>query len=87
MGFTNLDKAGMLTFGFDRLATMIGIYNFSYYPKHLEKLGLVKEKEWVEFEIMFPDVLPDKVEKFSQLIAEKYQLKTIKFNSKEEFFL
>ena len=36
MGFTNLDKAGMLTFGFDRLATMIGIYNFSYYPKHLE---------------------------------------------------
>ena len=40
MGFTNLDKAGMLTFGFDRLATMIGIYNFSYYPKHLEKLGL-----------------------------------------------
>ena len=38
----------------------------------------------VEFEIMFPDVLPDKVEKFSQLIAEKYQLKTIKFNSKEE---
>ena len=84
MGFTNLDKAGMLTFGFDRLATMIGIYNFSYYPKHLEKLGLVKEKEWVEFEIMFPDVLPDKVEKFSQLIAEKYQLKTLKFNSKEE---
>ena len=84
MGFTNLDKAGMLTFGFDRLATMIGIYNFSYYPKHLEKLGLVKEKEWVEFEIMFPDVLPDKVEKFSQLIAEKYQLKTIQFNSKEE---
>ena len=44
----------------------------------------MKEKEWVEFEIMFPDVLPDKVEKFSQLIAEKYQLKTIKFNSKEE---
>jgi hypothetical protein len=38
MGFTNLDKAGMLTFGFDKLATMIGIYNFSYYPKHLEKL-------------------------------------------------
>ena len=26
MGFTNLDKAGMLTKGFDKLATMIGIY-------------------------------------------------------------
>lgn len=84
MGFTNLDKAGMLTFGFDRLATMIGIYNFSYYPEHLEKLGLKKEKEWVEFEINFPEVLPEKVLKFSKLIAEKYQLKTLNFNSKEE---
>ena len=84
MGFTNLDKAGMLTFGFDKLATMIGIYNFSYYPGHLEKLGLIKEKEWVEFEIDFPEVLPDKVLKFSKLIAEKYQLKTLKFKSKEE---
>jgi hypothetical protein len=55
MGFTNLDKAGMLIKGFDQLATMIGIYNHEYYPKHLEKLGLVKEKEWVEFEIIFPE--------------------------------
>ncbi len=46
----------MLIKGFDQLATMIGIYNHEYYPKHLEKLGLVKEKEWVEFEIIFPDL-------------------------------
>ena len=84
MGFTNLDKAGMLTLGFDKLATMIGLYNESYYPEHLEKLGLIKEKEWVEYEILFPEVLPEKVEKFSKLIAEKYQLQTVKFNSKEE---
>jgi len=84
MGFTNLDKAGMLIFGFDKLATMIGIYNFEYYPKHLEKLGLVKEKEWVEFELQFPDVLPEKIEKFSALIAQKYKLRTLKFNNKKE---
>ncbi|MPS73708.1 MAG: N-acetyltransferase [Chryseobacterium sp.] len=84
MGFTNLDKAGMLIFGFDKLATMIGIYNFDYYPKHLENLGLTKEKEWVEFEINFPEVLPEKVVKFSSLIAEKYKLKVINFKSKKE---
>ena len=84
MGFTNLDKAGMLTMGFDKLATMIGLYNFEYYPQHLEKLGLVKEKEWVEFEMNFPEVLPEKVEKFSSLIAQKYKLKTLKFNNKKE---
>ena len=84
MGFTNLDKAGMLTKGFDKLATMIGIYNYDYYPKHMEQLGLVKEKEWVEFEINFPDTLPDKVEKFSNLIAEKYELELVKFKSKKD---
>ncbi len=84
MGFTNLDKAGMLTKGFDKLATMIGIYNFDYYPKHMEQLGLVKEKEWVEFEINFPDILPDKVEKFSKLIAEKYELELVKFKAKKD---
>ncbi|RMZ60356.1 N-acetyltransferase [Chryseobacterium nematophagum] len=84
MGFTNLDKAGMLTFGFDKLATMIGIYNHEYYPKHIEKWGLTKEKEWVEFEIIFPDSLPSKIYKFNELISQKYQLKVLKFNNKEE---
>ncbi|WP_294217862.1 GNAT family N-acetyltransferase [uncultured Chryseobacterium sp.] len=84
MGFTNLDKAGMLTMGFDRLATMIGIYNHEYYPKHLEKLGLTKEKEWVEFELIFPEVLPEKIVKFNELIAQKYHLKVLRFNNKEE---
>jgi len=84
MGFTNLDKAGMLTFGFEKIATMIGIYNHEYYPQHLESLGLVKEKEWVEFEMNFPKILPPKVEKFSKLIAEKYHLRVLHFKSKQE---
>lgn len=84
MGFTNLDKAGMLIMGFDKLATMIGIYNHSYYPEHLESLGLQKEKEWVEFEIMFPETLPEKIYKFNELISQKYHLKVLKFKSKEE---
>lgn len=84
MGFTNLDKAGMLTMGFDKLATMIGIYNHAYYPQHMEKLGLQKEKEWVEFELQFPEVLPEKIHKFNELISQKYKLKVLEFKSKEE---
>lgn len=84
MGFTNLDKAGMLVHGFDEIATMIGIYNFDYYPKHLENLGLTKEKEWVEYEIKFPEVLPEKVIKFNELVKEKYKLKVLNFKTKSE---
>ena len=55
-----------------------------YYPKHLEKLGLTKEKEWVEFELIFPEVLPEKIVKFNELIAQKYKLKVLRFKNKEE---
>ena len=84
MGFTNLDKSGMLTMGFDKLATMIGLYNFPYYPEHLKKLGLVKEKEWVEFSLDLPKVLSEKVIKFNDLIKQKYKLRTLEFKNKEE---
>lgn len=84
MGFTNLDKAGMLVFGFDKLATMIGLYNYNYYPQYLEDLGFKKEKEWVEFEIKFPNSLPEKITKFSRLISEKYGLKVVQFRSKKD---
>ncbi len=84
MGFTNLDKSGMLTKGFDELATMIGLYNFPYYPEHLQKLGMKDGKIWVEFSINFPEVLSEKVEKFSKLIAEKYKLRVLNFKSRKE---
>lgn len=84
MGFTNLDKAGMLTMGFDQLATMIGIYNAEYYPIHMEKLGFKKEKEWVEFEIVFPEKLDEKIVKFNKIISEKYHLNVVKFKNKKE---
>ncbi|MBF6610877.1 MAG: GNAT family N-acetyltransferase [Chryseobacterium sp.] len=84
MGFTNLDKSGVLTKGFDRLATMIGIYNAPYYAEHFEKAGLEKEKEWVEYELVFPEQLPEKIIRFNDLILQKYQLKVLNFNSKKE---
>lgn len=84
MGASNLEKAGMLTYGFDSLATAIGIYNYEYYPKHLEQLGFEKEKEWVENFMTVPDSIPDKIYDFAKLVTERYKLKLLRFkNSKE----
>src|SRR5690606_81693 len=84
MGATNLEKAGILTYGFDRLATAIGQYNYQYYPHHLEQLGFVKEKEWVENFIHAPETISDKIFQFANLVQERYKLKLLHFkNSKE----
>ena len=84
MGFSNLDKAGMLTMGFEEKSTMITLYNYPYYPAHLEKLGFEIKMEWVEYEIKIPTLnkAPKKIERFADLIMERYQLKIIDFKTK-----
>ena len=39
LGFTDIDAEGMLIEGFDQLSTMATIYNYPYYPEHMEALG------------------------------------------------
>lgn len=58
LGFTDLDHEGMLVEGFDELSTMATIYNYPYYPQHLEKLGYEKESDWVEFLMTVPEAIP-----------------------------
>ena len=50
----------MLVEGFERVATIIGIYNYPYYPQILEKLGYTKETDWMEYRITIPDELPER---------------------------
>ena len=40
LGFTDLDREGLLIEGFTELATLATIYNYPYYQKHLERLGV-----------------------------------------------
>ena len=48
LGFTDMDREGMLVDGFNELATMATYYNHPYYPVHMEKLGYTKDIDWVE---------------------------------------
>ena len=52
LGFTDFDAEGMLIEGYDQLSTMATTYNFPYYPEHMDKLGYVKDADWVEFKIL-----------------------------------
>ena len=74
LGFTDFDPEGMLIEGFDRLATMPGIYNYPYYPKFLEQLGYTKETDWLEYRITIPDELPERYYTYAKLVIDKYHL-------------
>lgn len=86
VGFSNMDKAGMLVKGFDESNTMITWYNPPYYYKHFKKLGYKDLAVWLEYEITLSsfEKSPEKIKKFSDLMVKRYQLKILNFKSKKE---
>jgi len=84
VGFSNLDKVGVLTEGFDYLGTMITWYNHSYYKDHFESLGFIKEKEYLEWRFPFNNVKPEFFAKAQTIIKKRYQLKSINFTSTKQ---
>ncbi|UOB17379.1 GTP cyclohydrolase [Abyssalbus ytuae] len=84
MGFSNLDKVGVLIEGFDHIGTMITWYNHPYYKDHLEKLGFVVEKQYLEHKFPFSNVNPEFFQKAQALIKKRYNLKEINFTKTSE---
>lgn len=86
VGFSNMDKAGLLIEGYEELNTMITWYHYPYQKEHLKKLGFSKLAEWVEYKIKIfsAEDAPEKVKKFSKIIQQRYELKVLNFKSRKE---
>lgn len=84
LGFTDLDAEGMLIEGFDQLSTISTIYNYPYYPEHMEALGYHKETDWIEKKIYVPKEVPEKFARVAKIISEKSGLHVRKISSKKE---
>ncbi len=84
IGFSNLDKVGALTEGFDEKGNMITWYSKPYYKEHFKQLGLSVEKEYQESVFSFFDVNPEPFLRASKMIQDRYKLKTLNFNSTSE---
>ncbi len=86
VGFSNMDKAGMLIKGFEKKNTMITLYNYSYYQDHMRAHGYNKLAEWVEYELKIADYknASEKIKKFSDIILNRYNLKKLNFTSTKQ---
>ncbi|MCX5785901.1 MAG: hypothetical protein NTX59_09445 [Elusimicrobia bacterium] len=77
MGFTDFDREGLLIEGFDRLGTLPTIYNFPYYPEHIEKLGYAKEVDWIDFKITLPKEMHPKIIRIANFAERRLKLHVI----------
>ena len=55
LGFSDMDREGLLIEGFEENSTFEEQYNYDYYPKLIEDAGYAKEIDWLEFELRAPE--------------------------------
>lgn len=77
LGFSDLDPEGMLIEGFEELSNIATIYNYPYYPMHLNKLGYNKDADWVEYEIRVPEKIPEKIDRIAKIVLKKHNLRVL----------
>lgn len=83
MGIFDFDKEGMLVEDFDQLGSMITIYNYPYYPEHLEALGYEKAVDWVQIRIKVPAEVPAKYARVAKLSKEMFGLHVRKLTNED----
>ncbi|MDR2816763.1 MAG: GNAT family N-acetyltransferase [Proteiniphilum sp.] len=84
LGFTDFDHEGMLVEGFDRIGTLSTIYNYPYYVDHMERLGYVKDQDWIEFLITIPKEMPERFLRASEVVKKRFGLDIKHLQSKKD---
>jgi GNAT superfamily N-acetyltransferase len=84
LGFSDMDYEGMLIEGYEELSTMATIYNFPYYPRHMQEHGFAKDSDWVEYLIDVPTEVPERYLRITDLVKKKYDLRVIKFTNRKK---
>ncbi len=84
LGFSDMDKEGMLIEGFEEEGTIATIYNHPYYPEHMDKLGYAKDADWFEYEVMVPEGVPDRVHRIADIVKKKFGLRMLNVKKAKE---
>lgn len=76
LGFTDMDREGMLVEGFDRRSCFFTYYNYPYYIDHMTALGYVKDVDWIEELITVPtdEKIIRRWEKLSYFVLKRNNL-------------
>ncbi len=85
LGFSDLEREGLLVEGFDQLSTFEEQYNAEYYGRLVENCGYIKEVDWTESKIYAPDVPDEKTEKMAQFLLKRYNLHLGTAKNKNDF--
>ncbi|MCI6357491.1 MAG: N-acetyltransferase [Erysipelotrichaceae bacterium] len=84
LGYSDQDKEGMLTKGFDQMNMFVTFYTHEYYVEHMKQLGFKVDAKWNEYKIIIPKEIDPRITKMSQFVQKKYKFHLQKIKSKRE---
>jgi len=85
LGFTDMDGEGTLIEGFEEVSTLGAIYNYSYYPKLIERNGYTKDIDWIEYQVkMTSDPVPEKISRISEIALKRNKLRVLRVSKAKE---
>lgn len=87
LGFTDMDREGMLVEGYDRRGLFFTYYNHPYYIEHMAALGYVKDVDWIENLLQVPkdDDFSVRIKKLSDSVLKKNNLHVAKVRTQLGF--
>lgn len=74
LGYSDLEREGLLIDGFEEFSTFAEQYNYPYYQKLVENAGLIKEVDWLEFKVKYPKKISEKVKRVAERTLELNKL-------------
>lgn len=83
LGFSDMDKEGLMVDGFDKIQSITCIYNYPYYVVHLERLGFVKDIDWTQQILDVPELSPETL-RYAELVEKRYGFKIFKAKNNKE---
>jgi hypothetical protein len=84
LGFTDMDSEGTLVEGFNEVSTLGAIYNYPYYPGHIERAGYLKDIDWIEYEATMHPEIPEKIERLAKIALQRNNLTVLKVKKAKE---
>lgn len=84
LGFNDLEREGLLTYGFDTIGTFQGSWNADYYEKHIVDNGYEPDARWVEWRITVPEKIDEKVDRMAGVIEKRFGFHEKQFKNTKE---
>ncbi|MBQ4151218.1 MAG: hypothetical protein IJC81_05395 [Clostridia bacterium] len=86
IGFTDMDHEGMLVEGFEEFNLSITFYNHPYYIEHMERLGMQKDIDWIEYRINVPQSLDMRFERISNHLIKKNGYEVVTYTDRKVLY-